>query len=435
MSISWAARLERSESPAFGARRKKRAEVAGATMAPIVYASGSGSNVIDVDGNRYVDLAAGFGALLLGHGSPRVARAVALQTGRLWMALGDLYPSDAKVVLIEKLAELYPAAGARVILGQSGSDAVAAALKTAKLATGKPGVVAFEGAYHGLGYGPLAACGLKKSWRDAFADQLNPHVTFAPYATSAARLDASLSEVKRALDGGDVGAVLVEPILGRGGVIVPPASFLGELRSLTLRAGALLVADEVWTGLGRSGRWLASTGARSSEGKGVVPDVVCLGKGLGGGMPISACIGADEVMQAWRRDPPEEVVHTATFFGAPLACAAAVATLDALHAEKLDERARDLGDRTRAALATALGTVSGAGDVRGAGLMIGISLGNEATALAVQRSLLAAGYIVTLGGLSSDALVLTPPLTIAERLLDGFTTTLLGLLESTATSS
>src|SRR5690349_5087302 len=128
MSASWASRLERSESPAFGARRKKRAEVAGATMAPIVYASGTGSNVVDVDGNRYVDLAAGFGALLLGHGSPRVARAVALQTGRLWMALGDLYPSDAKVVLIEKLAELYPAAGARVILGQSGSDAVAAAL-------------------------------------------------------------------------------------------------------------------------------------------------------------------------------------------------------------------------------------------------------------------------------------------------------------------
>jgi 4-aminobutyrate aminotransferase/(S)-3-amino-2-methylpropionate transaminase len=229
--------------------------------------------------------------------------------------------------------------------------------------------------------------------------------------------------------------VLVEPILGRGGVIVPPPSFLGELRSLTLRAGALLVADEVWTGLGRSGRWLASTGARSSEGRGVVPDVVCLGKGLGGGMPISACIGADEVMQAWRRDPPDEVVHTATFFGAPLACSAAVATLDALHVEKLDERARDLGARTRAALATALGTVPGAGDVRGAGLMIGISLGNEATALAVQRSLLAAGYIVTLGGLSSEVLVLTPPLTIAERLLDGFTTTLLGLLESASPSS
>jgi 4-aminobutyrate aminotransferase-like enzyme len=432
MSQSWAARLERAESPAFGARREKRAEVAGATMAPIVYASGSGSNVVDVDGNRYVDLAAGFGALLLGHGPPRVARALALQADRLWMALGDLYPSDAKVALTEKLAELYPAAGARVMLGQSGSDAIAAALKTAKLATGRPGVVAFEGSYHGLGYGPLAVCGLKESWREAFADQLNPHVSFAPYPSSAGDLDASLSQVKKALDAGDVGAVVVEPILGRGGVVVPPPPFLGELRSLTSRAGALLVADEVWTGLGRSGHWLAATHARDADGKRVVPDVVCLGKGLGGGLPISACVGSDEVMQAWRREPTKEVVHTATFFGAPLACAAALATLEALRAEKLDERARDVGDRSRRALAVALASVPGAGEVRGSGLMIGIVLGNEATALAVQRALLASGYIVTLGGLASEVLVLTPPLTIAEPLLEGFTSTLLGLLEASS---
>jgi len=169
MSIALAARLERTESPAFGARRKARAEVAGAAMAPIVYASATGSNVVDVDGNRYVDLAAGFGALLLGHNPAKVARALTLQADRLWLALGDLYPSDVKVALLERLAELYPAPGARVMLGQSGSDSIGAALKTAKLFTGKPGVVAFEGAYHGLGYGPLAVCGLKKSWRDAFA--------------------------------------------------------------------------------------------------------------------------------------------------------------------------------------------------------------------------------------------------------------------------
>jgi 4-aminobutyrate aminotransferase/(S)-3-amino-2-methylpropionate transaminase len=430
MSLSWSARLERAESPAFGARREKRAEVAGSTMAPVVYASGSGSNVVDVDGNRYVDLAAGFGALLLGHGSPRVARAVALQADRLWMALGDLYPSDAKVALTEKVAELYPAAGARVMLGQSGSDAVAAALKTAKLATGRPGVVAFEGSYHGLGYGPLAACGLKSSWREAFADQLNPHVSFAPYPVSTGDLDASLSRVKRALDGGEIGAVLVEPILGRGGVVVPPPAFLAELRSLTTRSGALLVADEIWTGLGRSGSWLASVESRDADGRSPVPDIICLGKGLGGGLPISACVGADEVMQAWRRDPSKEVVHTATFFGAPLACAAALATLEVLRAERLDERAHDVGERARRALAVSLASVPGAGEVRGSGLMIGVALGNEATALAVQRSLLAAGYIVTLGGLSGEVLVLTPPLTIAERLLEGFTTTLVGLLET-----
>jgi 4-aminobutyrate aminotransferase-like enzyme len=434
MSMAWAARLERAESPAFGKRRQTRANVAGAGMAPIVYASGSGSNVIDVDGNQYVDLAAGFGALLLGHRPSRVARALALQADRLWMALGDLYPSDAKVALTERIAELHPARGARALLGQSGSDAIAAALKTAKLATGKPGVVAFEGAYHGLGYGPLAACGLKTSWREAFADQLNPHVAFAPYPSSAEGLDEALTRVKAALDGGSAGAVLVEPILGRGGVVVPPPSFLGELRSLTRQKGALLIADEIWTGLGRSGQFLASTGgadAAHAETAGVVPDIVCFGKGLGGGLPVSACVGADEVMQAWHREPSREVVHTATFFGAPLACATALATLDVLRADKLDERARDVGARAKRALARALESVPGVGDVRGTGLMLGVALGTEATALAIQRSLLEAGYIVTLGGLKSEVLVLTPPLTIAESLLEGFTATLRGLLEET----
>jgi 4-aminobutyrate aminotransferase/(S)-3-amino-2-methylpropionate transaminase len=423
MSIGWAARLERSESPAFGARRQSRAEVAGSEMAPVVYASGTGSNVVDVDGNRYVDLAASFGALLLGHAPSRIARALQLQADRLWIALGDLYPSDAKIAFTERVAELYPAKGARAVLGQSGSDAVTAALKTAKLATGKPGVVAFEGAYHGLGYGPLSACGLRKSWREAFADQLNPHVVFAPYPRSQGDLDQVLSRVKNALAEGNIGAVLVEPILGRGGCIVPPPGFLGELRIITRRARALLIADEIWTGLGRSGQILASVEA------GALPDLVCLGKGLGGGLPISACIGPDEIMQAWRREPSEEVVHTATFHGAPLACATAIATLDALRAGKLDERAREVGGRAMVALERSLESVPGVGEIRGAGLMIGIALGSGTTALALQRSLLEAGYIVTLGGASGDVLILTPALTIAENLLEGFTTTLRGLLE------
>jgi len=392
-------------------------------MAPVVYASGSGSNVIDVDGNRYVDLAAGFGALLLGHRPARIARALSLQADRLWLALGDLYASDAKIALTERVAQLYPTRDARALLGQSGSDAVAAALKTAKLATGKPGVLAFEGAYHGLGYGPLAACGLRASWREAFADQLNPHVVFAPYPRSPDELDASLSAVKNSLGAGDIGAVLFEPVLGRGGCVIPPPGFLSELRGLSRRTGALLIADEVWTGLGRSGHWVASTAA------GVLPDMVCFGKGLGGGLPISACIGPDEIMQAWRREPSREVVHTATFHGAPLACATAIAMLDALRSEKLDRRASEVGERMRQGLTDALQTVPGVGAIRGAGLMVGIPVGSAPTALAIQRSLLQAGYIVTLGGVSNEVIILTPALNVAENLLQGFTTTLRGLLE------
>ena len=423
LSLGASLRLETAESPAFGARRKSRADVAGAEMGPIVYASGEGSNVIDVDGNRYVDLAAGFGALLLGHAPTKVARALAVQTDRLWMALGDLYPSDVKVALVEKLAALYPEKGARVLLGQSGSDAIAAALKTAKLATRKPGVIAFEGAYHGLGYGPLAACGLKKSWREAFSDQLNPHVAFVPYPRAPRDLDLVLSGVEKALDRGNVGAVLIEPILGRGGCVVPPLTFLRDLAALTKKAEALLVADEIWTGLGRSGDWLASAAM------GALPDLVCFGKGLGGGLPISACVGPDAIMQAWRRDADEEVVHTATFHGAPLACATAIATLDALSADRLPARARRVGDRVRQALTNSLASVPGVGEVSGAGLMIGVELRSATVALAVQRSLLQAGYIVTSGGRAGEVLIVTPALSIAESLLDGFTAALSGLLE------
>jgi 4-aminobutyrate aminotransferase/(S)-3-amino-2-methylpropionate transaminase len=377
----------------------------------IVYASAEGSNVTCVDGNRYVDLAGGFGAALVGHRHPSVLRAISLQSERLLHALGDVYPSDATVGLMERLTELYPEPNAQVVLGQSGSDAVTAALKTACLFTGRPGVVAFAGGYHGLGYGPLAASGFRPSYRDPFLSQLNPHVRFAPYPADERSLPAALDAVRSALDAGDAGAVLVEPVLGRGGVVEPPAGFLEALAAAARERGALLVADEIWTGLGRSGRMLAAESAR--------PDLICLGKGLGGGLPISAVLGRREVMAAWQRS--EEVVHTSTFAGAPLACAAALATLDVLGREHLPERAERVGGAFRQSLVDALGGVSGA-RVRGRGLMLGIELDAKAgTGGEAMRRLLEQGYLTTSGGREREGLVLTPPLTIAEPLLEAAT--------------
>ena len=152
-----------------------------------------------------------------------------------------------------------------------------------------------------------------------------------------------MAKVGEALGRGDVGAVLVEPILGRGGCVVPPPEFLPLLRSACDAAGAMLVCDEIWTGLGRGGSWLASVDA------GIAPDLVCLGKGLGAGLPISACIGAAGAMDAWGAHGGT-TIHTATHFGAPLSCAAAVATLAALEEGKLPERARAVGERWKAAL-------------------------------------------------------------------------------------
>lgn len=391
---------------------------AGDRAGTVVYHAGFGSNVIDVDDNRYVDLCAGFGAQLLGHGHAAVREALAAQSARLLQALGDVHPSAAKIALSERLAALYPEPGARVLLGQSGADAVTAALKSAVLATGRAGVIAFRGAYHGLSYAPLAACGLRQSYRSPFREQLNPHVWFADYPDRDSTAETILTAVAARLAVGDVGAVLIEPVLGRGGCVVPPTGFLAQLATRAHAAGALLIADEIWTGLGRAGAPLRSLA------DGVTPDLLCLGKGLGGGLPVSACVGRGELMAAWSRE--EEVVHTATFTGAPLAAATALATLAELERARLAERAEATGARWIASLRAALPRHR----VRGRGLMVGVELGGRrGAAVAVARRLLERGYLVSTGGGGREVLVLTPPLNIDEALLLGFIPELVAVLE------
>lgn len=387
----------------------------------IVLSTGFGSNLVDVDGNRYVDLAQGFGAQLIGHRHKNVQRVLELQAGRLWQALGDVYPSDAKIGLLERLTELYPGR-AQVLLGQSGADAVSAALKTAALFTGRPGVLAFRGAYHGLSYGPLAACGLRESYRAPFAAQLNPAVGFLPFPSDAREAAGALELCSERLKEGEVGAILMEPIAGRAGVLLPPLGFFADLKSLAVAHGALLIADEIWTGLGRSGSWLRMNDL------GTVPHLVCIGKGLGGGLPISACLGSSEVMQAWSR--PDEVVHTSTFAGAPLACATALALLDVLKRHDLPARSRELGARWLGELSVAVGASPLVSAVRGQGLMIGIELSPRLTggAVMLQRALLERGYVTSTGGGARDVLILTPALNVHEALLTGFTTALAGAL-------
>ncbi|MFT3773719.1 MAG: aspartate aminotransferase family protein [Minicystis sp.] len=359
------------------------------------------------------NLIAGFGALLLGHAATPVLRAVEGQGQRLLMGLGDVYSADAKIALLERIAALHPGVRPRVMLSQSGSDAVTCAIKTARLATGKPGIVAFERAYHGLGYAALPACGVRPSYRAPFADQLNPHVTFALYASKEGEIDRALDAVEKALSRGDVGAVVIEPILGRGGCVVPPDAFLKGVAEVAHRHGALVIADEIWTGLGRSGAMVRSTAV------GAPADILCFGKGLGGGVPISACVAAEDVMTAWATSAHGEVVHTSTHAGSPVACAAAVATLDALRFRKLVVRAQEVGERAKAAFQTALDGCAGVVEVRGAGLMIGIELDGGERALRVSRGMLARGYLVLTGGMRSETLTLTPPLNIHEdRLVD-----------------
>jgi acetylornithine/succinyldiaminopimelate/putrescine aminotransferase len=398
--------LAAHECPGLTARRRRRAEATGASHDPIVWSAARGANVVDVDGNVFVDLTAGFGAALIGHTHPRVVEALRAQSERMLHALGDVYPSDAKVRLEARLAALAPW-DARVILGLSGADAVEAGLKTARLHTGRAGVLAFHGAYHGLSYGTVAACGYRESFRAPFAGQLNPHVRFAPYPDTAEALAPALAAVEGALADGDVGAVVVEPILGRGGVVVPPAGFLPALRARATHAGALLVADEIYTGLHRTGprfRAVADGGD---------PDVICLGKALGGGLPVSACLLRADVARAWG-ESAGEAIHTSTFLGNPLACAAAWAALDVLD----DPATQSAISHAGAVLARTLAATGL--PVTATGLLAAVRLGAPGRALAVMRALLDRGYLVLPGGPDADALTLTPPCTLTEAQITGF---------------
>lgn len=414
----WIELLSRTECPALTARRARRVEQSGASHDPIVWARAEGCNVVDTDGNVFVDMTAGFGAAVMGHGHPRVVSAVREQAPRLLHALGDVHPSDLKIRLLERIVDLSPWPYARAILGTSGSDAVEAALKTAALATGRPGVLAFEGAYHGLAHGPLALCGYKEAFRAPFADQLNPHAVFAPWPHRDAEVGAAIDAVAHAWDASDesIGAVIVEPVQARAGVRIPPVGFLEALGELARSRGAVIIADEVLTGLGRCGFLWRSVGC------GMTPDLICTGKALGGGMPIGACLGRPEIMAAWG-DPRGEAMHTGTFFGHPLTCAAALAMLDVLEEHEVHRLARDgealLLDRL-GPLARHHGVVR---DVRAAGLLAGVELDEGALALSAVHLLLERGWLVLPAAPDARVVQLVPPLDIAPSLLAQFAET------------
>lgn len=388
---------------------------------PVFWEEARGANVRDADGNVYVDLTAGFGVAAAGHAAPAVAGAIARQALRLPHGLGDVHPNRVKVELLERLAELAPFPDARSILGATGAEAVEAALKTALLATGRPGLIAFRNGYHGLSLGALAATDRPES-ADSFRQRIGARARLVPYpdANATASAAAAVESVRRIIhDARDtpdaIGAVVVEPIQGRGGIVVPPADFLPLLRVLCDETGVLLIADEIYTGLGRTGRWFAC------EHSGVVPDIVTVGKALSGALPVSAAIGRADVMRAW----PEsrgEALHTSTFLGNPVGCAAALAQLTLIGEEGLLERATALGERVASRTRQWVGALRGVTAARGVGLMRGVVLDTPADEGGrgdpLVKRLLRRGVLALTEGPNGDVLAITPPLVIEEAQLD-----------------
>jgi 4-aminobutyrate aminotransferase/(S)-3-amino-2-methylpropionate transaminase len=410
---------------------------------PVFWAEARGANVRDVDGNVYVDLTAAFAVAGPGHAHPRIVAAVREQAGRLLHGMGDVHPPAVKVDLLRALAEVAPGGLTRAVLANSGAEAVEAALKTAAIATGRPRVLAFHGSYHGLTYGALSVSG-REDFRAPFAAQLAPIAVFAPYPypyRSPVGRDpeevgaATLRYVEHLLDAPGtasegIGAILVEPIQGRSGDVVPPDGFLPGLRRICDERGLLLVFDEVYTGFGRTGRWFAG------EHWGVVPDLLVVGKGMTGGLPFAACIGTEAAMGAWPRSRGE-AIHTSTFLGHPLGCAAALASISVLREERLVERSAELGARLKTRLEEMTADHPNVGEVRGRGMMIGVELVRDresrlpAPELAgrVVVESLRRGVLTLGGGIHGNVLSLSPPFVITEEQADAALDVLAAILE------
>lgn len=372
--------------------------------APVFWESARDSTVVDADGNEYLDLTAAFGVANTGHGNPAVVTAVQQQAARLMHAMGDVYPAAIKSRLLEALANIAPGNLAKTFLGSSGADAIEAAMKTAMLATGKPAFAAFRGSYHGLSIGTLEVAGIKK-FREPFLAWLPERTLLLDYPRENAA--GALEYARRAfLRRHDLAAVIVEPIQGRGGCIVPPRGYLRGLAEICRERGMLLICDEIFTGFGRTGAMFAC------ELEEFAPDILCLGKAMSNGLPISAAIGTPQVMDAWPASEGE-ALHTSTHLGNPIGCAAALATISEVKERALPQRAAHLGTLLGARLET-LRAAGKAVESRGRGLMWGVQLRDAAQARAAAERALKEGVIVLQAGSEGDVLSLTPPLTISE---------------------
>jgi 4-aminobutyrate aminotransferase-like enzyme len=377
----------------------------------LLWEEAAGANVRDVDGNLYLDLTSGFGVAVVGHRHPRVVEAVRAQAGRLLHGLGDVHGHPSRVELATRLVRLAPVDDAQVFFSISGAEAVEIALKTALAATGRADVLAFEPSYHGLTMGALAVTS-RPEFREPFAEHLHEHVHRLPYACDPARVEGTLR-------GGRIGAAVVEPVVGREGVLVPPPGWLAEVARCCRRHGTLLIADEIFTGFGRTGRLFAV------EHEEVRPDLLCCGKALGGGMPIAAVLARRELFRVWETE--KEALHTATFVANPVSCAAALTALEVIVEEDLPARAARLGGAVARRLAAWPERFPQITTVRGRGLLWGVALRSAEETRRLTGTALARGVILLAGGPEGRVAQIVPPLTIPEELLE----VALGILEET----
>ncbi len=372
---------------------------------PVVIEHAEGIYVWDVDGKKYLDLTAFFGAALVGHSNQAVVKAIQQQAARLIHGMGDVHPPAVAADFMSELQARMGSDEYRFYMGLNGSDAVETALKIAFATTQRPGVIAFEGGYHGL-YGGALRVTHRPDFRVPFASITGPGAEFLPWPGQKSA-DSVLERVGSLLETGRYGTVIIEPLQGRGGIRQLPAGFLPQLQALVRRYDGILIVDEVFTGVHRTGPFLACLGM------GVQADIICMGKALGGGMPISVTAALPRAL-AGMGTAKNEAIHTATFVFNPLSAAAGLAVLREIRRLALDNRATEV-EHAFYGFFDSIRIPGAIARIRGKGGMLGIELQpwvrpSQITGLLL--SLRDQGILVLPAGPRGNVIELTPPLVI-----------------------
>ena len=379
------------------------------------------------DGKRYLDFTSGIAVTNVGHGHPRVLAAARQQMEQFSHSAVGLTLHEPLLRLCEELPKVMPPGMEMFFFGNSGAEAVEGALKLARYVTGRPGIIAFEGSFHGRTYGAASVTSVKSKYRNHY-EPFVPGVYFAPYAypyrcplgsDEASVLEWSLGGLQRIFERlippSEVAAILVEPMQGEGGYIVPPAGFLSGLRRICDEHGIMLILDEVQTGFGRTGEMFAA------QVFDVHPDIMAIAKGIANGFPLGATVASRSLMKQWLAGS-----HGTTYGGNPVACAAALAVLEVIREENLLENCSRMGARLLEGLRRLQMKYPFIGEVRGLGLMVALELvvpGTDkqpdgATAMKVLEGCLQRGLLAYMAGLHGQVIRMMPPLNITQAQVD-----------------
>ncbi|MFH1684031.1 MAG: aminotransferase class III-fold pyridoxal phosphate-dependent enzyme [Candidatus Margulisiibacteriota bacterium] len=377
--------------------KKVLAPVLGRYFADFEVKKGKGCYLFGTDGKKYLDFSSGIAVCATGHAHPKVVSAARKQLENLIHICIGVANYDSYITLAEKLAKIVPIKNAQFFFCQSGSEAVEAAIKLAKYASKKPGLVALRGGFHGRTFGALSLTTSKMKYREGY-EPLLPEVYIA---------EPNLEDIEKLFKAKKIAAIILEPIIGEGGYIIQPKELVRGIRELCNIHNVLMIVDEIQSGFARTGKWFAI------EHFGVKPDIICMAKGIASGFPLGGIAAPAELMAKWSPGS-----HGGTYGGNPVCCAAAIATVDVIKNEKLLQNVKRMGDYLKKALQELQNKYPAIKDVRGLGLMIGVDFKDATIVRKIIDVCLKNGLVIIPTGADGTVIRVIPPLIVKKKEID-----------------